>query len=62
MILKHTRFFTRIYTLCFTRKIYKTIKVINTRKYASLEEGRFFTGGRKEGKMEDFLQETLIRS
>ena len=48
MILKHTRFFTRIYTLCFTRKIYKTIKVINTRKYASLEEGRFFTGGRNE--------------
>ena len=38
--------FQGFFPLCFTRKIYKTIKVINTRKYASLEEGRFFTGGR----------------
>ena len=46
--------FTGIYTLCFTRKIYRTIKVINTRKYASL-------GGRKifHRRKEDFSQEAL---
>ena len=39
-------------------KLCNTIKDINTRKYASLE----VVIDQEEGKMEDFLQETLIRS